>query len=505
MSDTASRTARDGPAQDDAADREDTEYLRQLGVEPKFKRALGFFTGSLFAIAFQGPTTGALLLTGATVALGGPAFIWAIPVIFVLQLLLALTWAELSSHYPLTGGIYQWASRLGGDFLGWMTGLFYLVAIVLVMPAVGQVVSVILSSLFTSLKLTTATVVVISIITILLAALVMATNVRLVAILNSIGVVLELVVLLSAAIGLLFHTHQGLSVLTKTGGVQGTGSYFFPFLVIIALVVTQLVGFETAGAFAEETTEIADQDQARRSSPGSAVRGADPVHLRLRAAARDPRRRVRDEGRGADPRRADLGARLGVHQVVPGRRADRGVQHRCRHAGYDRENDLRHGQERPASRCRLPDQTVRPDDRADGAIIVAAVLSVIPLIFIKRIPVIVAAITALIIIPYILVLAAQLRRRLQGWPQQPAKFNLGKWGLPVTIAGLVWTVIILLDSAWPREVTNPKLGPLPVIEDLGIGLIVVGLIWWYASLRGKSRALPPVTAPPPALASQEPL
>ncbi|HEX9624580.1 MAG TPA: APC family permease [Streptosporangiaceae bacterium] len=221
MSDTASSTsgpARGGPAQDSvAADREDTEYLRQLGVEPRFKRALGFFTGSLFAIAFQGPTTGALLLTGATVALGGPAFIWAIPVIFVLQLLLAVTWAELSSHYPLTGGIYQWASRLGGDFLGWMTGLFYLVAIVLVMPAVGQVASVILSSLFTSLKLTTATVVIISIITILLAAVLMATSVRVVAILNSIGVVLELVVLLGAAIGLLAHTHQGLSVLTKTG------------------------------------------------------------------------------------------------------------------------------------------------------------------------------------------------------------------------------------------------------------------------------------------------
>ena len=94
----------------------DSEYLQQLGVEPRFKRALGFFTGSLFAVAFQGPTTGALLITGATLAIGGPAFIWAIPIIFVLQMLLAVTWAELSSHYPLTGGIYQWARRLGGRF-----------------------------------------------------------------------------------------------------------------------------------------------------------------------------------------------------------------------------------------------------------------------------------------------------------------------------------------------------------------------------------------------------
>ena len=74
----------------EARELSDSEYLRQLGVEPKFKRALGFFTGSLFAVAFQGPTTGALLITGATLALGGPTFIWAIPVIFAFQLLLAL-------------------------------------------------------------------------------------------------------------------------------------------------------------------------------------------------------------------------------------------------------------------------------------------------------------------------------------------------------------------------------------------------------------------------------
>jgi amino acid transporter len=104
-------TSADAAVPESSSDVSDNEYLLQLGVQPRFKRALGFFTGSLFAVAFQGPTTGALLITGATLALGGPAFIWAIPVIFALQLLLAFSWAELSSHYPLTGGIYQWASR----------------------------------------------------------------------------------------------------------------------------------------------------------------------------------------------------------------------------------------------------------------------------------------------------------------------------------------------------------------------------------------------------------
>jgi amino acid transporter len=95
----------------------------------------------------------------------------------------------------------------------------------------------------------------------------------------------------------------------------------------------------------------------------------------------------------------------------------------------------------------------------------------------------VASITALIIIPYILVLGSLLVRRLRGWPAEASRFNLGRWGMPVTVAALVWTIIILLDAAWPRQITNPALGPLPVIEDLGIGTVIVGLIWWYLSLR----------------------
>src|SRR5215469_18200819 len=167
------------PASTSAAeDSSDGDYLRQLGVEPRFKRALGFLTGSLFAVAFQGPTTGALLTTGATLAFGGPAFIWAIPIIFVLQLLLAVTWAELSSHYPLTGGIYQWARRLGGAFVGWMTGLFYVVAIILVMPAVGYTMNIVLSGLFSSITMTLAHEVIISIIVTILAGVLMATSVR---------------------------------------------------------------------------------------------------------------------------------------------------------------------------------------------------------------------------------------------------------------------------------------------------------------------------------------
>jgi amino acid transporter len=462
----------------------DSEYLRQLGVEPRFKRALGFVTGSLFAIAFQGPTTGALLITGATLAIGGPAFIWAIPIIFALQMLLALTWAELSSHYPLTGGIYQWARQLGGDFLGWITGLFYVVAIILVMPAVGTVMNVVLSGLFTSLTVTLSHEVIISILTALAAGILIATSVRVVAILNSIGVVLELLVLLGAAVGLLFHRHQSLSVLGSTGGVQGHGSYLWPFLVVIALVVTQLVGFETAGAFAEETNKS-------RIKPSQAIiaglAGTALVlfifDFALLLAIPNVGKAMTDPNMIPDVLTATLGSGFAkvffagaIVSVFSTAIATLATIVRMIY-GMARNGQL------PGSGflTRLSPRT----DEPLGTIAVAVVLSILPLIFIKRIPVIVAAITALIIIPYILVFGALLVQRLQGWPRAAAQFSLGKWGLPITVAGLVWTIIILWDAAWPRTITNPKLGPLPVIEDLALGCLIIGLIWWFASLRNK--------------------
>src|SRR5258708_7866498 len=220
---------------DSKAAQADDVYLRQFGVEPKLKRALGFISSSLFAIAFQGPTTGALLITGATLAFGGPAFIWAIPLIFVFQFLIALTWAELSSHYPLTGGIYQWAKYLGGEGIGWATGLFYLVAIILVMPAVGLVINIVLAGLFPDqIKFNGTTEIVISFLTIIATALIMSTSVRVVALINNIGVTLELIVLGGAAPPLLRHVPQPLGGLFTLGGAC-LFVFVFDFALILSL------------------------------------------------------------------------------------------------------------------------------------------------------------------------------------------------------------------------------------------------------------------------------
>ena len=483
------------PVQDDDA------YLRQFGIEPKLKRAIGFISSSLFAIAFQGPTTGALLITGATLAFGGPAFIWAIPLIFVFQFLIALTWAELSSHYPLEGGIYQWARYLGGDALAWFTGLFYLVAILLVMPAVGLVISIVLSGLFPSIPFTTNNQIIISLLTIIATALIMSTSVRVVALINNVGVTLELILLGGAAIFLLAHVHQPLSVLFTTGGAEGKGSYLAPFLIVVALVITQFVGFETAGTFAEETKNS-------RVSPARAIMTALAgaclfvfvFDFALILSLPDVAKGMAAPGTVIpDTLTANFGS-FGANVFLVGAFiavsstsiATLAAIVRTMY-GMARENQL------PGSKylARLSGRSQEPIT----CIVVAALLSMAPLLFVQQIPVIVAAITFMILIPYFLVLAALIRKRLGGWPTASAPFKLGAWGLPLALIGIVWVFLVGLDAAWPRDATNPNLGQFPILEEIAVVTLVLGGLWWVLVLRGRAtkRVEPGTPAATPAM------
>ena len=54
---------------------------------------------------------------------------------------MALVFAELASHFPVAGSIYQWSKRLSHRTLGWFTGWFYFWAQVLTVTAVAVIVA----------------------------------------------------------------------------------------------------------------------------------------------------------------------------------------------------------------------------------------------------------------------------------------------------------------------------------------------------------------------------
>src|SRR5215467_12747604 len=67
---------------------------------------------------------------GASIGLG-----W--PLVCLFSLSVALTMAQVASAFPTAGGLYHWASILGGRGLGWLTAWFNLAGLVAVLAAVN--------------------------------------------------------------------------------------------------------------------------------------------------------------------------------------------------------------------------------------------------------------------------------------------------------------------------------------------------------------------------------
>ena len=69
---------------------------------------------------------------------GGPAAIaWGWPIISVFILVIGLCMAELVSAYPTSGGIYWWASKLGGPKAGYYTGWLNLIGLLAIVASVA--------------------------------------------------------------------------------------------------------------------------------------------------------------------------------------------------------------------------------------------------------------------------------------------------------------------------------------------------------------------------------
>jgi amino acid transporter len=119
------------------APKRDEERLAELGYKQELKRGWSGFSN--FAISFTIISILAGCFTSYSQAWnnGGPIVIslgW--PIICTLILFVAFSMSELVSAYPTSGGIYWWASELGGAGWGWFTGWFNLIGLVAVVASV---------------------------------------------------------------------------------------------------------------------------------------------------------------------------------------------------------------------------------------------------------------------------------------------------------------------------------------------------------------------------------
>src|SRR5437667_10875704 len=106
----------------DAADAHD---LGLFGYKQELRRVLGVYSSFAVAFSYISPSTGIFTLFILGISLAGPAFFWSWPIVVIGQLIIGLNFAEVSSHFPVAGSVYQWTKYLSNRANAWFTGLLY--------------------------------------------------------------------------------------------------------------------------------------------------------------------------------------------------------------------------------------------------------------------------------------------------------------------------------------------------------------------------------------------
>ena len=109
-----------------------------MGYSQELSRRLGTFSNfalsfSIICILAGGVTSfhlGLCSVGGASIGLG-----WPLVVLFALAV--AATMGQLASAFPTAGGLYHWASLLGGRGWGWVTAWFNLAGLITVLAAIN--------------------------------------------------------------------------------------------------------------------------------------------------------------------------------------------------------------------------------------------------------------------------------------------------------------------------------------------------------------------------------
>lgn len=228
--------------------------LQGLGYQPQFKRVLGLFADFSLGYSYMSPMAGLFGLFATALVAFGPPFFWTMWVILTGQLLVCLVFAEAASAYPIAGGVYQWARRIGGARWGFMTAWIYLLALIATAAGIAAVGAPFVASLI-GLEATPTFNAVASLIIGVVAIACNLLGTRMLARVTELGVWTGLAGLAICGVYLLvFSRVQPPSVLFDTFG-KGEGGYLPGALAASLIGIWIFYGFEACGDMAEEVED----------------------------------------------------------------------------------------------------------------------------------------------------------------------------------------------------------------------------------------------------------
>src|SRR4051812_29768258 len=482
----------------------DSDDLASFGYTQSLHRRLHFFSSFAAAFSYISPATGIFTLFLLGVGTLGGAFIWTFPVVAAGQFIVALCFAEVSSHFPIAGSVFQWTKYLSHSKpYAWFSGWIYLWAGALTVAAVVATIPLTLipmlndigfsinpASLNNQKYFAAGALVVITLLNIF--------GVRVVAMINNTGVLFELLGLFVFAIILaLFNNNQGVDVVFDTGGADFSAGNF---LVAMFMGLFVIYGFDTASTLAEETND--PRRAAPRAVLGSIaaafVIGFVFLWAMLMAIPGDLDKVVADGGISPpDIIQANLSNALATGYLFVVSFAIfvccLAIQASTIRLAYGMARD----KQLPGSSVL---QTVNERTGTPvGACIVVALMAALFLLKYAGVAYIAIAASGMIYLSYILANLCILRARRRGWPKTEGKFSLGRWGMLVNILAIIWGGAMLINFAWHRVATNPKpsetVGLLSFpgfLNDIAILWLVLGFVLilggaYYAARRHEIR------------------
>jgi amino acid transporter len=491
----------------------DEHDLASFGYRQELKRSLGFFSSFAAAFSYISPSTGIFTLFALGLVTIGGVFIWSWPIVAAGQFIIALNFAEISSHYPIAGSVFQWTKYLASPTYAWFSGWIYLIAGIITttavlvtfplafLPAVNLMGWNINAASLSNQRW-------VALVLLIVVLVLNIYGVKLVSIINNTGVIFEILgMVVFAVILIIFHHHQSIAVVTHTGDTKATFGTFFAAMFMSLFVI---YGFDTASTLAEETND------PRRKAPravltsvaGAFVIGAIFLVAMLIAIPNLRAAQQANGGYGETPANIISANFTKVPATIYLLIVSAAILVCCMCImtatirltfGMARDNNLpfSRGISKVSSTLHTP----------VVACIVVGVLSAVPMIKYAGAGYIAIAATGMIYLSYFLGNFASMRARLKGWPKAEAPFKLGKWGPIVNIVGLTYGAAMLVNFAWPRAASNPRpnqtggalslglsfLNKIPILYTVLAFVVIVGGLYFLLVQRNKN--LPPVQIP----------
>ena len=461
----------------------DSADLAHFGYQQSLHRRLHFFSSFAAAFSYISPATGIFTLFILGIGTLGGAFIWTFPVVALGQFIVALVFAEVSSHFPIAGSVFQWTKYLSRSKpYAWFSGWIYLWAGALTVAAVVATLPLTLIPMLNDIgidmsadSLTNQKWVAAG--TLLVITLLNIFGVRVVALINNTGVLFELLGLFVFAIILaLFNDNQGVDVVFDTGGATFDAANF---LVAMFMGLFVIYGFDTASTLAEETRD------PRRAAPRAVLGSIGAAFIigfvflwAMLMAVPGDMDEVVAAGGISPPEiiQANLSKALATGYLFVVSFAIfvccLAIQASTIRLAYSMSRD----RQLPGSKMLA---TVHPRTGSPAAAcVLVALMAGLFLLKYAGVAFIAIAASGMIYVAYLLANIAILRARRRGFFAENKGFSLGRWGMLVNILAIVWGGAMLVNFMWHRVATNPKPDETDGLLNFGIDFLDKIPIQW---------------------------